>query len=558
MYICFKFRYMKSRFQIAQLLILFVSTTLFAQTQIHEKDYTVTYFPTHLAFAFQDSIAYQSLQIEDAFSHTAVSFERSTFPNQIELHQLRPSQILKLTYTKSQREILTSFVANASVSSGSIEVYFNHSVSTTLAQTQAAVNLADALDEKLISYIAQCQNDLDIAIYNSYSLSATSGIAGAINAAFARGVNVRLIYDGSTSSVMIPLLNPLIPILASPSSSSYGLMHNKFVIFDGNSADPNKPIVWTGSTNWTTAQIDGPDRNNAIAIQDQAMALAFKMEFNEMWGSSTLIANAVNSKFGPYKTDNTPHHFVVGNKVVDLYFSPSDGTNSKIIDAINSADSDIDVATMLITRSDIKNALLAKYNGGLTNINLMVDSQNPSGNQISAIQAGLPAGQAVVFSLSGLMHHKFMVIDNFNANSDPLVLTGSHNWSNSAENKNDENVLIVHDANVANQYFQAFADLYQQAGGNMQFLDIHTSPSNGSLCAIFPNPTSGNCTIKWNQNSSVLAHIRIFSTEGKAVFEQQSTTETPLLVSTSGLEAGIYIVSVETNLGKEVFKLIKK
>ena len=555
MYICFKFRYMKNIFQIAQLLILFVSTTLFAQTQIHEKDYTVTYFPTHLAFAFQDSIAYQSLQIEDAFSHTAVSFERSTFPNQIELHQLRPSQILKLTYATSQQEMLTSFVANASISSGSIEVYFNHSVSTTLAQTQAAVNLADALDEKLISYIAQCQSDLDIAIYNSYSPSSTTGIAGAINDAFARGVNVRLIYDGSTSSVMIPLLNPSIPVLASPSSSSYGLMHNKFVIFDGNSVDPNKPIVWTGSTNWTLAQIDGPDRNNAIVIQDQALALAFKMEFNEMWGSSTLIPNAVNSKFGPYKSDNTPHHFVVGNKVVDLYFSPSDATNSKIIDVINS---DINIATMLITRSDIKNALLAKYNAGLTNINLMVDSQNPSGNQISAIQAGLPSGQAVVFSLSGLMHHKFMVVDNFNSNSDPMVLTGSHNWSNSAENKNDENVLIVHDANVANQYFQAFADLYQQAGGNMQFLDIHTSPSNGSLCAIFPNPTSGNCTINWNQNATVLADIRIYSTEGKQVFGQQCTNEIPTVISTSSLEAGIYMVSVETNLGKEVFKLIKK
>jgi phosphatidylserine/phosphatidylglycerophosphate/cardiolipin synthase-like enzyme len=549
---------MKSSLHVAIGLFLVGWSTVWAQTQIHEKDYTLTYFPTHLSIAFQDSIASQSLHIEDAFTQTTVPFERAAFSNQIVLNQLHPSQLIKLNYTSFEGEIQTSVVANASISSGSIEVYFNHTVYTSLAQTQAAVNLADALDEKLISYINQCQNDLDIAIYNSYSPSATTGIAGAINAAFARGVSVRIIYDGSTSSVMIPLLNPLIPKLASPSSSSYGLMHNKFVIFDGNSSDPNKPIVWTGSTNWTRAQIDGPDRNNAIAIQDQAMALAFKMEFNEMWGSSSTVPNALNSKFGPYKTDNTPHHFVVGNKVVDLYFSPSDGTNSKIIDSINSADSDIEVATMLITRSDIKNALLYKYNAGLTNINLMLDSQNPSGNQISAIQAGLPAGQAVVFSLSGLMHHKFMVIDNFNANSDPLVLTGSHNWSNSAENKNDENVLVVHDANVANQYFQAFADLYQQAGGNMQFLDVQTSPTNSGICSIFPNPTSENCTIKWNQNSSVLAHIRIFSTEGKAVFEQQSTTDTPTFVSTAGLEAGIYFVSVETNLGKEVFKLIKK
>jgi hypothetical protein len=55
-----------------------------------------------------------------------------------------------------------------------------------------------------------------------------------------------------------------------------------------------------------------------------------------------------------------------------------------------------------------------------------------------------------------------------------------------------------------------------------------------------------------------LADIRIYSTEGKQVFGQQCTNEMPTVISTSSLEAGIYMVSVETNLGKEVFKLIKK
>ena len=45
------------------------------------------------------------------------------------------------------------------------------------------------------------------------------------------------------------------------------------------------------------------------------------------------------------------------------------------------------------------------------------------------------------------------------------VLTGSHNWSASAENSNNENTLIVHDADVANQYLQEFAARYTQFGG---------------------------------------------------------------------------------------------
>jgi len=549
---------MRSKLQVTIILIVACYSTLFGQIQIHEKGYTLRYYPNHLAIQFLDSLASQTAVVEDAFSSAPLSFERSSNPLEIKLLQLRPSQILKINYLDNQHQRQSSYIANSSISSGAIEVYFNHTVATAFAQSQAALNLGNLLDDKLITYINECQNDLSIAIYNSYSSSAASGIAGAINAAYDRGVKVRLIYDGSTSSLMIPLLNPLIPILPSPSSSSYGIMHNKFVIFDAESSDPNQPFVWTGSTNWTTSQIDGPDRNNAIVIQDQALALAYKMEFDEMWGSNSMIPNAVNSKFGPYKADNTPHHFVVGNKVIDSYFSPSDGTNGKIIDAINSAETDLEIATMLITRSDVKNTLLAKYNAGLTNINLLVDSQNPTGNQISAIQAGLPQGHAMVFTLSGIMHHKFLVVDNFNSNSDPLVLTGSHNWSNSAETKNDENTLIVHDANIANQYFQAFADLYQQAGGNMEFLGVQASSANANLCSIYPNPTSGDCFISWNQIPTDSSVVRVFSAMGMQVLAQKLNPESTNTIPCSILEAGIYFVSIETAQGKEVFKLIKK
>jgi len=100
---------------------------------------------------------------------------------------------------------------------------------------------------------------LDIAIYSSASPSSTSGIAGAINAAYNRGVKVRIIHDG-TASNFTSLLNSAIPVLPSPTISAYTIMHNKFVIFDANSSDANLPLVWTGSTNWTVSQIDGPDK----------------------------------------------------------------------------------------------------------------------------------------------------------------------------------------------------------------------------------------------------------------------------------------------------------
>ncbi|HYX06621.1 MAG TPA: phospholipase D-like domain-containing protein, partial [Bacteroidales bacterium] len=52
--------------------------------------------------------------------------------------------------------------------------------------------------------------------------------------------------------------------------------------------------------------------------------------------------------------------------------------------------------------------------------------------------------------------NKYMVVDQSLPASDPVVLTGSHNWSAAAEDRNDENTLIVHDATIANIYYQNF------------------------------------------------------------------------------------------------------
>jgi len=194
-----------------------------------------------------------------------------------------------------------------------------------------------------------------------------------------------------------------------------------------------------------------------------------------MWGSNTMTPNLTVSKFGQFKTDNTPHNFVIGGKKVESYFSPSDGVTSKIIATIDSANSDINIATMDITRTDISSAILNKYNSGLVNINVVVDSQNPSGNQINTIKSGILPNHAVVYNNTGIMHNKFMVVDNFDSSSDPQVLLGSHNWSTAAETKNDENTLIIHDANIANQYYQAFAYIYKLSGGVLNNLTIQNN-----------------------------------------------------------------------------------
>jgi phosphatidylserine/phosphatidylglycerophosphate/cardiolipin synthase-like enzyme len=55
------------------------------------------------------------------------------------------------------------------------------------------------------------------------------------------------------------------------------------------------------------------------------------------------------------------------------------------------------------------------------------------------------------------MHHKVIIID------DEILITGSYNFSNSAENKNDENTLIIHDKTIAGLYLEEFWRVYNEA-----------------------------------------------------------------------------------------------
>jgi phosphatidylserine/phosphatidylglycerophosphate/cardiolipin synthase-like enzyme len=525
-------------------ILIFFLFTLFsgvAQESIAEKDFTVRYFSDRLELDFDKAKLPSTLKVIDVFSNNEIAIEKTTNPNYFIINSIKPSQFFKIEYTlkDAKTSTLSTMIASKSASSGTINVYFNHPVDTSFSQTQAAVNLADTLDNMLISYIDNCVATLDIAIYNSYSPSAAAGIAGAINAAYARGVQVRVIYDGSTSSVMIPLLNSAIPTLASPTTSSYSIMHNKFVIIDAICNNPFLSYVWTGSTNWTVAQIDGPDKNNAIVIQDQTLAAAYTLEFEEMWGSSSAQPNTTNSKFGQYKTDNTPH-------------------TSKIISSINSANSDIEIAVMNFTRTDISSAIFNKYAASVTNINVLVDSSNPTSNQISNLQAGLLPNHAVVDAATGIMHHKFIVVDNFDNNSDPQVLTGSHNWSTSAETKNDENTLIVHDANIANQYYQAFANVYQAAGGIIinPLANSENQLEDFKNLKIIPNPNNGVFQLFSSVPIDSL-DIKIYDVLGKLVQEKHFTEFVNSLIDMTSEMAGFYVMEVNHDGNSFHYKIVK-
>ncbi|MEI7510062.1 MAG: hypothetical protein WCJ62_11440, partial [Flavobacterium sp.] len=188
-------------------LLLFVLVTFILTTVVHsqeitkENDFVVYHYPSSLELEFDTTVAPSDIKVINVFNHKQQPITPATATSFF-INEVHPSDIFKVEYTLKTQKSLTpssTYIASKSASTGAISVYFNHPVDIMYAQTQQAVNLSNTLKDKLITYINNCVATLDIAIYASYSPSATTGIAGAINAAYARGVQVRVIYDGSTS-----------------------------------------------------------------------------------------------------------------------------------------------------------------------------------------------------------------------------------------------------------------------------------------------------------------------------------------------------------------------
>ena len=147
-----------------------------------------------------------------------------------------------------------------------------------------------------------------------------------------------------------------------------------------------------------------------IFVQDQALARAYTLEFEEMW----------SGVFGSNKEDNTPHDFNVNGKHMELYFSPSDQTTSHILEFINSVDYTLEFALLEFTRDDVGDAIIDVHNNFGTNVRGIIESTNSQYSEFSNLDN---AGVSVK-SHSGIpksIHHKYAIADADITASDPML-----------------------------------------------------------------------------------------------------------------------------------------
>ena len=429
--------------------------------------------------------------------------------------------------------------ATESNSSGFIRSYFNRPVNTTVAVNVAATYLNNTFNDTIKAYIDQAQNTVDLAIYNTNDQT----IVQAVNAAKNRGVQVRYIAESSTANMGLTSLDGSIPVLYA---NETGIMHNKFIIIDAHSAT-NAHVI-TGSTNLTPNNLFD-DANNLVIIQDESLAKAFEMEFNEMWGSTGASPNAATSAFGASKLNNTPHAFKVGGHEVGLYFSPSDGVTSQIETALRSTDNYLSFAVMAFTRNDLGEAIIDVNNSFGTIVQGLIEDSNGSGSEYDPLVA---AGVLVrsTQSFPDIMHHKYAVVD-MPSGTDPLVVTGSHNWSTSAETVNDENTLIIHSADVADVFYQDFRARFDE-------LNIGIEEWNATPVQLYPNPTAGaaNFTGVFQAGRYDLS---VMDVTGRPVWSTQFNLSMDASILETNLEvlpAGVYTLLLTGEKQRNTFSII--
>ncbi|MBT3720097.1 hypothetical protein HN789_05145 [archaeon] len=211
---------------------------------------------------------------------------------------------------------------------------------------------------------------------------------------------------------------------------SFALMHNKFCVFDNH-------IVMTGSMN-PTIRGNYYNNNNLLFIDSVALANNFLKEFEELKNNQYGKGNRIqNSKIQ------------LGNTKIENYFCPEDNCKLQVINALNTANNSIYFMVFSFTDEDIGNLLYNKEYLGLDVKGVLEKRQLGTYSRYEDLKEF-----SIIDENPYTMHHKVFIIDN------KTIITGSYNPTKNANENNDENILIIHDKNIAKKYLEEFEKLY--------------------------------------------------------------------------------------------------
>ncbi|MCQ2753721.1 MAG: phospholipase D-like domain-containing protein [bacterium] len=356
----------------------------------------------------------------------------------IETKNLKNFLVLRKNYIpKGKTEKLYSFEQNQIIppppfefKSGEMKVF----VSDETTKIKPDRNCETSMCREILNNINNSSQTIDMAVYG---YSRVSKIENAISSAIKRGVKIRLVYDSDAKGGNIyddtPVLKGLILNNSNDKTSleANNIMHNKFYIFD------NK-IVITGSTNLSHTDMSGFNTNIMVSLNSPKAAQIYKQEFEQMY----------NGKYHNEKAKTIDNN--ISDKI-KVYFSPQDkGIQNAILPLIDNAKNYIYIPTFVLTEKRVTNSLIQAKNRNV-DIKIIMDALNASMRHTKHKELRQNGILVKTENYAGKMHAKTMIID------DRYVVIGSMNFSNSGENRNDENMLVIENPEVA-KYLKQFFD----------------------------------------------------------------------------------------------------
>ena len=295
------------------------------------------------------------------------------------------------------------------------------------------------MDAQLAAAIDGAQDRLDIAAFELNS----DVIFEAIRNAHERDLDVRILTDDAhglqdTRNPQLRLLQEAGLKLATDGGSA--LMHNKFVIIDSQE-------LWTGSWNFT---VNGSYRNNnnAFVMRDAAAVRAYRQEFDEMF---------LRGEFGRRSSDDGIVNFEFGDGRASIIFAPEADEIQAIKSEIAKAERAIRFMVFVFSLEELAQAILSQAADPAITVQGVFETRNSTADwsQLPALHC---AGASVRQDGNRYaLHHKVFIID------EDTVITGSFNFSRSAAEGNDENIVIIRDATIAGLYLEEWRRIWEGA-----------------------------------------------------------------------------------------------
>ncbi|MBN2161090.1 MAG: phospholipase [Spirochaetes bacterium] len=291
----------------------------------------------------------------------------------------------------------------------------------------------------LVSMIGGAKRYFYGAFYEVSSPRVVEALVGAKK----RGVDVKLVTERDTArkrrSAIKRYEGAGIPVVTD---GRPGLMHNKFAIADGDR-------VWTGSYN-PTLNDAVKNNNNAILIESKALAGIYTNEFLEMF-DDRVFGNRNNP--GPFSDLMNRCYVKIGDTNINVHFSPEDKIERIILKRLEKAKTSIVFMAFSFTSPGIAEMIIRRFKKGVA-VRGIFERRGARGRHSQYTKLKIEGVPVRLDRNRNNMHHKVIIIDG------ARVITGSYNFSRSANKRNDENILIIDSKKIAREYLAEFERIW--------------------------------------------------------------------------------------------------